>query len=186
MTKDILAAEQQHLASLLEAIQRCVFFLDASDKKIAWPLMPDVLIQKKKDQSLFESLSAINERFAKLQDTLGAAMRHALMLQGEQAETFLKVLTFYEKIGVIDSVGTWQLCRTARNLAAHDYETEYSSIAEHFNTLHELEPMLFFASERFLERCKSNLGIAPASKEFEPEFLAVLRQARKISKDSML
>ncbi|CAA9891198.1 conserved hypothetical protein [Candidatus Methylobacter favarea] len=178
MTKDILAEEQQHLASLLEAIQRCAFFLDASDRKIAWPLLPDMFIQKKKDQSLFESLAAINERFAKLQDTLGAAMRHALMLQGEQAETFLKVLIFYEKIGVIDSVATWQLCRAARNLAAHDYETEYSSLAEHFNTLHELEPMLFFTAERFLERCKSNLDIGPASREFEPEFLAALRQIR--------
>jgi hypothetical protein len=53
MTKDILAAKQQHLASLLEAIQRCVFFLDASDKKIAWPLLADVLIQNKKNRSLF-------------------------------------------------------------------------------------------------------------------------------------
>lgn len=40
MMKDILAAEQQHLASLLEAIQRCVFFLEASNKKLAWPLWP--------------------------------------------------------------------------------------------------------------------------------------------------
>jgi hypothetical protein len=186
MTQDILAAEQQHLASLLEAIQRCVFFLDASDQKIVWPLSEDVLIQKKKDQPLFESLSAINERFAKLQDTLGAAMRHALMLQGEHADTFLKVLMFYEKIGVIDSVSEWQLCRTARNLAAHDYETEYSNIAEHFNMLHELEPMLYFASEHFLERCKGSLGIDPTSKEFELEFLAVLRQTRKVSSDGAL
>jgi hypothetical protein len=46
--------------------------------------------------------------------------------------------------------------------------------------------MLFFASERFLERCKNNLGIGPASKEFEPEFLSVLQQARKISEGSDL
>jgi len=124
MTENILDAERQYLASLLEAIQRCVYFLHASDSKITWPLDGGELAIKKKDEQLFESLSAINERFAKLQDTMGAAMRHAAMLMGEQTDSFLKVLAFYEKTGVIDSVSSWQLCRTARNLAAHDYETE--------------------------------------------------------------
>jgi hypothetical protein len=72
----------------------------------------------RKDVALFESLAAINERFAKLQDTLGAAMRHAVLLAGERADTFLRVLAFYEKIGVIESVAAWQLCRTVRYLAA--------------------------------------------------------------------
>ena len=107
MTSTALEAERAHLAGLLEAIQRCVYFLDASDRKHAWPLMPDDLATLKKDIALFESLAAINERFAKLQDTLGAAMRHAVLLAGERADTFLKVLAFYEKVGVLDSVTGW-------------------------------------------------------------------------------
>ncbi len=132
MNENILDAERQYLASLLEAIQRCVYFLHASDSKIAWPLDADELAARKKDEPLFESLSAINERFARLQDTLGAAMRHSAMLMSEPTDSFLKVLAFYEKSGVIDTVSSWQLCRTARNLAAHDYETEYAVIADHF------------------------------------------------------
>ena len=69
-----------------------------------------------KDIALFELLAAINERFAKLQDTLGAAMRHATVLSGEPSNTFLKVMSFYEKAGVLVSITAWQLCRTTRNL----------------------------------------------------------------------
>ena len=78
--ENALEAERQYLSSLLEAIQRCVYFLHASDRKIPWPLDEGALAGRKKDEALFETLSAINERFAKLQDTLGAAMRHAAML----------------------------------------------------------------------------------------------------------
>jgi hypothetical protein len=106
MNENILDAERQYLSSLLEAIQRCVYFLHASDRKITWPLDADELSVRKKDEQLFESLSAINERFAKLQDTMGAAMRHAAMLMSEPADSFLKVLAFYEKNGVIDSVSS--------------------------------------------------------------------------------
>ena len=135
MDHSFLQAERDHLAGLLEAIQRCVFFLEASSRKMAWPLTPDFLEEHKKDVELFESLAAINERFAKLQDTLGAAMRHTALLAGEPNDTFLKVLSFFEKVGVLESAMSWQLLRTTRNLAAHGYETEYAEIAAHFNAL---------------------------------------------------
>ena len=96
-----LDAEKTHLAGLLEAIQRCVYFLDASSQTLKWPIQGDYLLQNKKDNELFESLAAINERFAKLQDTLGAAMRHSLILSGEQADSFIKVLAIFEKAAVI-------------------------------------------------------------------------------------
>ena len=90
-----------------------------------WPLQGTHLLEHKKDNDLFESLAAINERFAKFQDTLGAAMRHSLVLSGDQADSFLKVLTIFEKSGVVESIEAWQLARAARNLAAHEYETDY-------------------------------------------------------------
>lgn len=175
MNKSILDAERQYLAGLLEAIQRCVYFLHASDSKITWPLNADTLASRKKDEQLFESLSAINERFAKLQDTLGAAMRHSAMLMSEPTESFLKVLAFYEKSEVIESVSSWQLCRTARNLAAHDYETEYAVIADHFNTLHDLQPMLYQTSARLITNCSSNLNVAPLSQDFAQEFAGIVK-----------
>lgn len=101
-------------------------------------------------------------------------MRHSAMLMSEPTDSFLKVLSFYEKNRVIDSVSSWQLCRTARNLAAHDYETEYAAIADHFNTLHDLQPMLYQTSARFLENCACNLGVSPASQDFAREFTDIV------------
>lgn len=69
----LLASEKEHLGQLLEAIQRCGYFLDAASRKLPWPLQGEELQRRKKDESLFEALSAFNERFSKLQDTLGAA-----------------------------------------------------------------------------------------------------------------
>lgn len=171
---DILSAEKRHLAQLIEAVQRCVYFLDAAAGKLPWPLEGDELARQKKDRDLFGCLAAFNERFAKLQDTLAAAMRHAHLLLGESAESFLQVLAYYEKQGAIASLADWQLLRTARNLAAHDYETDYVGIAEHFNTLHELMPVLLAASGNFVCLCRERLAIEPASPDFADEFKQII------------
>jgi hypothetical protein len=121
-------------------------------------------------------LAAINERFAKLQDTLGAAMRHAILLAGEPGETFLKVLAFYEKAAVIESIVSWQLCRTTRNLAAHDYGTDYAEIAEHCNALHSLIPTLYGDAARFIAYCHSALGIGPLQTDYEADFASIMTE----------
>jgi hypothetical protein len=169
-----LEQEQEHLADLLEAIERCVYFLHATDQRLHWPLSGMNLQENRKDTALFESLSAINERFAKLQDTLGAAMRHAALLSAEPAETFLKVLSFFEKLGVLESVAGWHICRATRNLAAHQYETDYGMIAEHFNTLHALIPGLYGAAARFVAYCRGTLRITPAQDDFAEDFASIV------------
>jgi hypothetical protein len=173
----LLDAEKQHLAGLLEAIQRCVYYLNASDSKIDWPIESSVLEERKMDSDYFESLAAINERFAKLQDVLGAAMKHSLLLLGEASESFLRVLSAYEKLGILESIASWQLCRTARNLSAHDYETQYQQIATHFNTLHELQPFLYQTARRLIAHCEENLKISPASPDFSKHFDHITRTA---------
>ena len=177
MINRTLEAERTQLASLLEAIQRCVYFLEASRSKQTWPLAPGDLEARRKDVPLFESLAAMNERFAKLQDTLGAGMRHAALLAGEPGETFLKTLAFFEKVGVLDSVTDWQLCRATRNLAAHEYATDYAAITEHFNTLNNLAPGLYGNATRFLDYCREALHILPLSADFASEFHAIGLQA---------
>lgn len=172
-TQSLLSAQKQHLAGLLEAIQRCVYFLHTSDASIEWPLTGNYLSDRKKDNDLFEAIAAINERFAKLQDTLGSAMRHSLLLSGEQASSFIKILAIFEKNGVISSIDDWQIARTARNLAAHDYEIDYNEVAEHFNALHALKSGLFKAAQRFVQYAEQELGIAPASADFASEFAAI-------------
>ncbi|MDD4914336.1 MAG: hypothetical protein PHW13_04765 [Methylococcales bacterium] len=175
MNQTSLDSERQHLAELLEAIQRCVYFLDASSEKINWALTKEYLETNKKDVALFEAIAAINERFAKLQDSLGAAMRHACLLAGEPVDNFLKILSFYEKIGVLDSVTIWQLCRTARNLAAHDYEVDYAGIAEHFNTIHDLSPLLYMTASRLQSYCREALAIEPNQADFSAEFFSIIK-----------
>ena len=142
--KNLLEPQRQYLAGLLEAIQRCVYFLDASDRSVTWPLTATMLTSRKKDTDLFEALAAVNERFSKLQDTLGAA------------------------------IDEWQIARTARNLAAHDYEVDYKAVAEHFNTLHDLKAGLNATAGRFVVYCESQLSAGPQSPDFASEFLAIV------------
>jgi len=168
-----LDAEKQHLVGLLEAIQRCSFFLDAAQSRTPNPIEPQWLEHRKKDLDVFANLSSVNERFAKLQDTLGSAMLHAALLAGERTDTFLRVLAFYEKVGVIGSLETWQEIRSFRNSSAHDYETDYAAIAEHFNTLRALTPGLLAAAGKFSEFCKTQLGVRAVPGEFSSEFMAI-------------
>ena len=176
MTQHTLVdAQKKHMAGLLEAIERCVYFLHASSQKLQWPLRGHDLAENRKDTKLFETLAAINERFAKLQDTMGAAMRHSLVLSGEHADSFIKVLAIFEKAGVVQSVEAWQMVRAARNLAAHDYETDYAVVAEHFNALHAQQPTLFETAYRFLSYARESLGVIPLSNDFSQEFNQITR-----------
>ena len=61
----------------------------------------------------------------------------------------------------------------ARNLAAHDYETDYALIAEHFNELRALLPVLVGAAARLIALSAKSLGIEPATTDFEAEFRQV-------------
>ena len=101
-------------------------------------------------------------------------MRHACILSGESSDSFLKVLSFYEKAGVLESIESWQLCRTARNLAAHDYEIEYADIADNFNSLQTLTPELYKSATRFLIYCHEALGIEPKQDDFSSDFMSIV------------
>jgi predicted O-linked N-acetylglucosamine transferase (SPINDLY family) len=80
LNQSILNAEKLHFAGFLETIQRCVYSLVTSSSKLTWPLTKEQLETQKKNVALFEALAASSERFAKLQYTLGAAMRHVCNL----------------------------------------------------------------------------------------------------------
>lgn len=180
---DRVSEYRNYLAELLVAIERCVYFLDGSCGRIPWPLYERHLAENSKDLDLFMALSTVNERFAKLQDTLGAAMRHAALLAGEPNETFLKTLSYFEKIGVLSSIETWQEMRALRNMAAHEYGIEYAVIAEHFNTLYSFVPQLICISDQFTNYCESTLGIRPADSEFMQEVQGIVAKYSDEAKD---
>ena len=163
-----------HLAGLIEAVERCVYFLNSLAAKVPSPLEAEQLQRRRKDEALFETLAATNERFAKLQDVLSSAFRHAALLAGEKTDSFLEVLAFFEKAGVLSSVHDWQRIRLLRNLASHDYETDYPSVAAHFNSLLAAVPVLFETAGRFVDWCRAHLDIGPASIDFEADFERIL------------
>ena len=165
---------KKHLANLLEAVQRCAYFLHGSESRITWPVEANELSARNKDIDLFETLSAVNERFSKLQDTLASAMRHAALLSGESDDTFLRVLAFFEKVSVLPSMEDWQTMRALRNLAAHEYELDYAEIAEHFNSLKELIPQLYKTAAAFLDYCQNTLHVGPSSNDFTREFAQIV------------
>jgi hypothetical protein len=60
-------------------------------------------------------------------------------------------------------------------MAAHDYETDYSLIAEHFNVLSELTPMLFVTAGHLVEICNNELELSAEPGDFNDEFATLLR-----------
>lgn len=162
----ILTESRRHLGDLLEACQRCAWHLEATAARIEWPLTAETLEQRQMDLGLFEPLAAMNERFAKLQDLLGTAMRHLCELCGERTDTFLRVLAFCEKVGIIADSEAWQACRSLRNRAAHDYGTNFAVTAAHFNALHGQLPMLKATTLALADHARNALGIEPPDARF--------------------
>jgi hypothetical protein len=75
MNADNNGPEWQHMGELLEAVQRNAYFMHSAAAVLPWPLEPATLAARRKDVEFFTHLSAFNERFGKLQDCLGQAMR---------------------------------------------------------------------------------------------------------------
>lgn len=162
----LLEESRRHLGDLIEACQRCAWHLNATAARVEWPLTAPKLSERQMDLGLFEPLAAINERFARLQDLLGTTMRHLCELCGERADTFLRVLAFFEKVGVIQSAEAWHACRSLRNRAAHDYGTDFEITAGYFNALHEQIAVLSAATLAIAAYAKQSLGIEPADPRF--------------------
>lgn len=146
-----------NLSSLLESCQRSAWYLLASSDRMRWPVTEKDLAEREMDLEFYERLAAINERFGKLQDLLGTSMRNLCLLAGENADTFLRVLSFCAKVGIIESVEDWQLCRSLRNRAAHDYGSDLSITAEHFNTLNQWVPKLVSVTIRLTDYADMHL-----------------------------
>lgn len=179
ISPDPVELERQHLADLLEALMRCAFFSHSLSSRIPWPLTGELLETRCKDVDLSDKLAAFNERFSKLQDLAAATMRHACLLSGEKTTTFLEVLVFFEKVGVVKSSRDWHKIRTLRNMAAHDYSIHYADIALHFNALQEIVPELLGVAVRLVDYCQTKLSITPKSLFFETDWQQIANRLTK-------
>ncbi|HCM25610.1 MAG: hypothetical protein A2Z99_14345 [Treponema sp. GWB1_62_6] len=129
-----------------EALDRLRQGLLFTESRLMWPMTNT----ESCDAETLEKLSAFTERFAKLQDVLAGAMRHSIILQGENPLTFTDVLAVMEKLGIVEDQQEWINIRLLRNKAAHDYTTDGERQAEYFNTLHAQLPALLGMTEKFL------------------------------------
>lgn len=166
MTRSLLEESRGHLADLLEACQRCAWYLQASAASIRWPLSGKELAERSKDVEFYERLAAINERFGKLQDLLSTTMRHLCVLSGENNDSFLRVASFCSKVGILESLETWQACRSLRNRAAHAYGIDYTETAGHFNAMHAQIPFLTGSVVRLSEYIRRTLTIEAVDTSF--------------------
>jgi hypothetical protein len=166
MTRSLLEESRGHLADLLEACQRCAWYLQASAASIRWPLSGKELAERSKDVEFYERLAAINERFGKLQDLLSTTMRHLCVLSGENNDSFLRVASFCSKVGILESLETWQACRSLRNRAAHAYGIDYTETAGHFNAMHAQIPFLTGSVVRLSDYIRRTLTIEAVDTSF--------------------
>ena len=54
------------------------------------------------------------------------------------------------------------------------YDTDYDKVAEHFNTLHELKPILTAAARNFVRYCEKERNIKPENGSFDKDFSQVV------------
>ena len=166
MTRSLLEESRGHLADLLETCQRCAWYLQASAASIRWPLSGKELAERSKDVEFYERLAAINERFGKLQDLLSTTMRHLCVLSGENNDSFLRVASFCSKVGILESLETWQACRSLRNRAAHAYGIDYTETSGHFNAMHAQIPFLTGSVVRLSDYIRRTLTIEAVDTSF--------------------
>ena len=166
MSLSVLEESRGHLADLLEAGQRCAWYLQAGAAKVRWPVTGSELAQRSRDLEFYERLAAINERFGKLQDLLATTMRHLCELSGENTESFLRVASFCHKAGILSSLEDWQTCRSLRNRAAHAYGTDYTETAGHFNAMREQIGFLADTVIGVSAYVRENLQIQAADESF--------------------
>ncbi len=88
-----------------------------------------------------EEIEAIDQylfRFAKLQDTLGE--RVFKLIISEYVDniydlTFIDILNYLEKIGILKDVNIWKKLRKIRNDISHQYDDEPDEMAEALNNI---------------------------------------------------
>lgn len=171
MSLSVLEESRGHLADLLEAAQRCAWYLRAGSGKMNWPLTGAELAQRSRDLEFYERLAALNERFGKLQDLLATTMRHLCELSGENTESFLRVAAFCHKAAILSSLENWQTCRSLRNRAAHAYGTDYTETAGHFNAMQAQITFLTDTVVRVSTYARESLRIHAADESFLRELV---------------
>lgn len=153
MTLDerILKERQALLAQRLDVVGRLSGHLAFSLGRLSYPLSSlDAL-----DPVCLESVSALVERFGKLQDLLGGVFREIVLLSGEDAADMNRVFSRMEKAGVLESVERWRAMRVLRNLGAHEYDPNDAGRTRFVNAIAADAPELLAIARHTVQYAKS-------------------------------
>ena len=106
-----------------------------------------------------KTLAAFRVRFREFQEHLGKTMRAIAIEEEVEAERFGAILSFMEKLGVIETTERWKLIREPRNAINHEYEEDAERLAQFFlETLHST-PELFDYFQRLLAFRANTYGV---------------------------
>ncbi len=155
MTLDdqLYAQKRNLLADRLHAVERLTEHLRFSLDRNAYPLGA----LGELDPVRLESVSALIERFGKLQDLLTGIFRELVILSGEEAYDMNRVFARMEKLGILTSAEGWRAMRVLRNLGAHEYDTDDTGKTRFVNALAADAPELIAIAERASRYAQANL-----------------------------
>lgn len=140
------------LADKLQAVARLSEQLRFSLGRNPYPLASVGVL----DPVSLESVSALIERFGKLQDLLTGVFREIVVLSGEDGSDMNRVLARMEKLGILDSIDTWRAMRLLRNLGAHEYDIDDVGKTRFINALAADAPALLSIAEHATHYARSN------------------------------
>lgn len=155
MTLDerILAERRTLLAEKLAIVERLSGHLQFSLGRLTYPLASlDSL-----DPISLESVSALVERFGKLQDLLSGVFREITVLSGDDASDMNRVFARMEKIGILSNAEQWRAMRVLRNLGAHEYDPNDAGRVRFINALASDSPELTAIASRSIDYAKRQI-----------------------------
>ncbi|MBL8429631.1 MAG: hypothetical protein JNJ95_07055 [Dechloromonas sp.] len=141
------------LAEKLHAVDRLSEHLRFSLGRNPYPLASVGVL----DPVALESVSALIERFGKLQDLLTGVFREIVVLSGEDGNDMNRVLARMEKLGILDSVDFWRAMRLLRNLGAHEYDIDDVGKTGFINALAADAPALLTIAAHAGQYARTNL-----------------------------
>ncbi len=89
-------------------------------------------------------------------EQIGKTMRAVTIEEEEIHEPFGAVLSFMEKLGILDSAMRWKLIRELRNAINHEYEENTARLTEFFTQLAIETPTLTGYAERLIAFCEKS------------------------------
>lgn len=155
MTLDerILAERRGLLGEKLVIVERLSGHLAFSLSRLPYPLASlDTL-----EPVSLESVSALVERFGKLQDLLSGVFREIAVLSGEDASDMNRVFARMEKLGILASAEQWRAMRVLRNLGAHEYDPSDGGRTRFINALAADAPELMAIAARSADYAKKKM-----------------------------